>query len=54
MLIPPSWSVHQQNQADELSGAEITVWTVRDSRNKAAIGIYLNGKSVGLHVSASD
>jgi hypothetical protein len=54
MLIPSNWSAHQQNQADELSGAEVTVWAARDSRNKAAVGIYLNGKSVGLHVSASD
>jgi hypothetical protein len=54
MLMPSSWSEHQQNQPDELSGAEVTVWTARDSRNKAAVGIYLDGKSVGLHVSASD
>jgi hypothetical protein len=53
-LIPSSWSAHQQNEADQLSGAEITVWGARDSQNKAAVGIYLNGKSVGLHVSASD
>jgi hypothetical protein len=46
MLMPSNWSVHQQNQPDELSGAEVTVWTARDSRNKAAVGIYLNGKSV--------
>jgi len=53
-LMPFSWSAHQQNQPDELSGAEVTVWTARDSKNKPAVGIYLNGKSVGLHVSASD
>jgi hypothetical protein len=54
MLMPSSWSVQQQNQPDELTGAEVTVWTARDARNKAAVGVYLNGKSVGLHVSASD
>jgi hypothetical protein len=54
MLMPSSWSVQQQNQPDELSGAEVTVWTARDARNKAAVGIYLNGKSVGLHISATD
>jgi hypothetical protein len=54
MLMPSSWSEHQQNQSHELTGAEVTVWTARDSRNRAAVGIYLNGKSVGLHVSASD
>ncbi len=53
-LMPSNWSAHQQNQADELSGAEVTVWTARDSKNKPAVGVYLNGKSVGLHVSASD
>ncbi len=54
MLMPSSWSVQQQNQPDELSGADVTVWTARDARNKAAVGIYLNGKSVGLHVSATE
>jgi hypothetical protein len=54
MLMPSNWSAHQQNQPDELTGADVTVWSALDARNKAAVGVYLNGKSVGLHVSASD
>ena len=53
-LMPSNWSVHQQNQPDELSGADVTVWSARDARNKPAVHVYLNGKSVGLHVSAAD
>jgi hypothetical protein len=53
MLMPSTWSANQEKQPDQLSGAEITVWTARDARNKAAVGIYLNGKSVGLHVSSA-
>jgi hypothetical protein len=54
VLIPSDWSARKQNQPDELTGAEVTLWTARDSRNRAAVGVYLSGKSVGLHVSASD
>jgi hypothetical protein len=54
VLIPSSWSAQQSVEADELSGAQRTVWSVRDSRNRAAIGLYLSGTSVGLHVSAGE
>lgn len=52
MLIPSSWITQQRIEADELSGAQMKVWSARDSRNRAAIGLYLNGRSVGLHISA--
>jgi hypothetical protein len=52
MLIPSSWLTQQSIEADELSGAQMTVWSARDSKNRAAIGLYLNGRSVGLHISA--
>jgi hypothetical protein len=32
----------------------MTVWSARDSKNRATIGLYLNGKSVGLHISAGE
>ena len=54
MLMPTSWTANEHSQPDELSGADVTVWTARDARSKAAVGIYLNGKSVGLHISAAD
>ncbi len=54
MLIPSSWSAQQKIDADELSGAQITVWSARDSRNRAAIRLYLSGRSVGLHISAGE
>ena len=54
LLIPSSWLTQQKVEADERSGAQMTVWSARDSKNKAAIGLYLSGRSVGLHISASD
>ncbi|MHB8501573.1 MAG: hypothetical protein ACYDCG_13600 [Candidatus Acidiferrales bacterium] len=54
VLIPSSWLTQQSIEADELSGAQRTVWSARDSKNRAAIGLYLSGRSVGLHVSAGD
>ncbi len=51
-LIPSSWLTQQSIEADELSGAQMTVWSARDSKNRAAIGLYLSGKSVGLHILA--
>ncbi len=53
MLIPSVWLTQQTLEADELSGAQMTVWSARDSRNRAAIRLYLSGRSVGLHISAS-
>ena len=54
VLIPSSWVTQQSIEADELSGAQMTVWSARDSKNRAAIGLYLSGKSVGLHISAGE
>jgi hypothetical protein len=54
VLIPSSWLTQQNIEADELSGAQMTVWSARDSRNRAAIGLYLSGRSVGLHISAGE
>jgi hypothetical protein len=52
-LIPTTWSVQQQEEADELSGAQVTVWVARDSGNKPAIGLYLSSQSIGLHVASA-
>jgi hypothetical protein len=54
VLIPSSWLTQQSIETDELSGAQRTVWSARDSKNRAAIGLYLSGKSVGLHISAGE
>jgi hypothetical protein len=54
MLIPTSWSAEQKSQVDELSGAQITIWSARDSKNRAAIRMYLSGRSVGLHISSGE
>jgi hypothetical protein len=54
MLIPSSWLTQQSIEADELSGSQMKVWSARDSKNRAAIGMYLSGKSVGLHISAGE
>lgn len=54
VLIPSSWVTQQSIEADELSGAQMTVWSARDSKNRAAIGLYRSGRSVGLHISAGE
>jgi hypothetical protein len=54
MLIPSSWSAQQKSEADELSGAQITIWSARDSKNRAAVRMYLTGRSVGLHISSAE
>jgi hypothetical protein len=54
ILIPSSWLAQQSIEADELSGAQMTVWSARDSKNRAAIRLYLSGRSVGLHISAGE
>jgi hypothetical protein len=54
LLIPSTWLTQQSVEADELSGAQMTVWSARDSKHRSAIGLYLNGRSVGLHISAGE
>jgi hypothetical protein len=54
VLIPSTWLTQQSIEADELSGAQMTVWSARDSKNRAAIGLYVSGRSVGLHISAGE
>ncbi len=54
VLIPSTWSTQQSIEADELSGAQRTVWSARDAKNRAAIGLYLSDRSVGLHISAGE
>ena len=54
MLIPTSWSAEQKSEPDELSGAQITIWSARDSRNRSVIRMYLSGRSVGLHISSGE
>jgi hypothetical protein len=54
LLIPSSWLTQQSTEADERSGAQMTVWSARDSKKRAAIGLYLSGRSVGLHISAGE
>ena len=54
MLIPSSWSAQQKTEVDDLSGAHITVWSARDSRNRSVIRMYLSGRSVGLHISSGE
>jgi hypothetical protein len=54
MLIPTNWSAQQKSEIDELSGAQITIWSALDSRKKTAIRMYLSGRSVGLHISSGE
>jgi hypothetical protein len=54
MLIPSSWSAQQKSEADELSGAQVTIWSARDSKNRSTIRMYLSGRSVGLHISSAE
>lgn len=53
-LMPSNWSAHEETQTDELSGAKITVWSAHDAADRPAVGLYLSGQSVGLHVRAAN
>jgi len=54
MLILTSWSAEQKSELDELSGAQITIWSALDSRNRPVVRMYLTGRSVGLHISSGE
>ena len=54
ILIPSNWSVHQENEVDDFTGAEITAWYGVEPGGKHDVRVYLSEQSVSLHITASN
>jgi hypothetical protein len=54
VLIPSNWSTHQENELDDITGADITAWYGVAPDGKHDVRIYMSGVSVGLHITASN
>lgn len=52
VLLPSNWSARQENELDEPTGADLTVWHAIEPGNKHDVRVYLSGDSVGLHITA--
>jgi hypothetical protein len=51
VLVPSDWSTRQENELDELAGANLTAWRAVEPGNKHDVRVYLYGDSVGLHIT---
>jgi len=54
VLIPSNWSTRQENQLDDLTGADMTAWYGVEPGGKHNVRVYVSGESVGLHITASN
>jgi hypothetical protein len=50
ILAPSNWSVHQDDQAEELTGIKVKAWCAVAADNKQELCVYYSGESVGLHI----
>jgi hypothetical protein len=50
ILVPSTWSIRQENQLDELTGANVTAWLAIAADAKQEVALYLLNHSVGLHI----
>jgi hypothetical protein len=51
VLAPSNWSVHQEDQSEELTGARVKAWCAVAPDSKQEVCTYLSGESVGLHIT---
>jgi hypothetical protein len=54
VLIPSSWATRQENELDDLTGAEMTAWYGVEPGSKHDVRVYVSSESVGLHITASN
>jgi hypothetical protein len=54
VLAPSNWSVRQEDQSEELTGAKVKAWCAVAPENKEEACIYISGESVGLHIKSSN
>jgi hypothetical protein len=52
VLLPLDWTMHQENESDEDTGAKITKWYAIEPGGKHDVRIYISGDAVGLHITA--
>ena len=54
VLIPSNWSTHQDNEVDDPTGEDRTVWYGVEPGGKHDVRVYVSGEYVGLHITASN
>jgi hypothetical protein len=54
VLAPSNWSVRQEYQSEELTGAKVKAWCAVGPENKQEACTYISGESVGLHIKSSN
>ncbi|MGB9431796.1 MAG: hypothetical protein WBQ89_06105 [Candidatus Acidiferrum sp.] len=54
VLIPSNWATRQENELDDLTGADMTAWYGVEPGGKHDVRVYVSGESVGLHITASN
>jgi hypothetical protein len=52
ILAPSDWSIRQEDQAEELTGAKVKAWCAVEPTGKQEMCMYIAGESVGLHIKA--
>jgi len=51
VLAPSNWSIRQDDQSEELTGAKVKAWCTVAPDNKQEMCIYSSGESIGLHIT---
>jgi hypothetical protein len=52
VLAPSSWSIRQEDESEELTGAKVKAWCAVAPDNKQELCTYISGDSVGLHIKS--
>jgi hypothetical protein len=52
ILLPSTWAIRQEDQAEELTGLKVTAWLATNSDTKQEVSLYLSSQSVGLHIKS--
>jgi hypothetical protein len=50
VLVPSTWAIRQEDQAEELTGIRVTAWLATAPGAKQEVAVYLSSQSVGLHI----
>ncbi len=52
ILAPSTWSIRQEDEAEELTGVKVKAWCAAAPDNKQEVCTYISGESVGLHIKS--
>jgi hypothetical protein len=52
ILAPSNWSIHQDDQSEELTGVKVKAWCAVSPDSKQELCVYFSGESVGLHIKS--